>query len=168
MDSTETAFTRYKIEMKICEPENMSENKNWYSHDTSAINFTSLKPGDIKCGEYFDMEKPAGIAGKENEITNQFEFGNQVFAWEKIFVFKISNMSSRAWHPEMYIVMPMKYKSFRTHIEITDIKFLPGKVIFLNELNAAYKESVLNVLQSLKYETGVTAEHSQPKSLLEE
>ena len=50
----------------------------------------------------------------------------------------------------MYIVMPMKYKSFRTSIEITDIENLSGKCVFLTEVNAFYNEKKLNIRQSLK------------------
>ncbi len=151
MDSAKAGFTNYKIEMKICGPKEITQKGSWFSHDTSTIDFASLKANDITCGEYFDCWQSGLINGaKENKIFNRFDFTNQVFAWEKIFVFKISNSSSRGWWPEMYIVIPMKYKSFLTHIDITDIEFLSGKVVFLTELNASYDESKLNIRQSLK------------------
>jgi hypothetical protein len=123
---------------------------------------------DIDCGEYFDKGTPTLISGQEKELPfNRFEFSNQVFAWEKIFVFKISNRSSRGWWPEMYIVIPMKYKSFRTHIDITDIEFLSGKVVFLTELNASYDESLLNIRQSLKDVKAVEVRDFPLEELLE-
>jgi len=134
MDSVKAGDTRYKIEMKICEIKN-SERGNWFTHDTSKINFTSLKATDFKCGEYFDNGLPTLISGEEGKKSiNQFEFGNQFFAWEHVFVYRISNMSTRGYMPEMYIVIPIKYKSFRTKIDIDDIEFQSGKVIFLTDL----------------------------------
>ena len=168
MDSTKFDHASYKIEMKICEPKKMTERGGWFSHDTSTIDFASLKMKDINCGEYFDNGMPTFISGKEEKPSfNKFNFSNQVFAWEKIFVFKISNWSSRGWWPEMYIVIPMTYKSFRTHIDITDIEFLSGKVVFLTELNASYDESKLNIRQSLKNEKAVEVKGFPLQELLE-
>jgi hypothetical protein len=142
MDSAKLDFTNYKIEMKICKPKKMTERGgNMFSHDTSTIDFESLKANDIECGEYFDkgMGEPLTY-NKEEILFNKFQFSGQSFAWENIFVFKISNWSSRGWQPEMYIVMPVKYKSFRTYIEITDIENLSGKCVFLTDVNAWYDE----------------------------
>ena len=55
----------------------------------------------------------------------------------------------------MYIVVPMKYKSFQTSIEITDIENLSGKYVFITDLNAFYDEKKLNIRQSLKDIKGV-------------
>ncbi|MEI9807912.1 MAG: hypothetical protein WDO16_08615 [Bacteroidota bacterium] len=151
MDSAKTGSVRYKIEMKMCEPKTKTEKGSWFSHDTSAIDFISLKADDITCGDYFSKGMPELISGTEEKMpANSFTFSNQVFAWEKIFVFKISNQSSRAWWPEMYIVMPVKYKSFLTYIDLSGIEFQSGKVIFLNEYTALQNESALYVRQSLK------------------
>lgn len=130
-----------------------------------------VKSNDIKCGGYFDKGMPTLISG-EQEVTafNQFQFSGQVFVWEKIFVFRISNYSSRGWVPEMYIVMPMKYKSFWTHIDITDIGFQSGKVIFLKDLKGIYGEingaKQLSFNQSLKNEKGVDLKTFPLKDLL--
>jgi hypothetical protein len=168
MDSAKAEFTRYKIEMKICKPKKMTEKGGWFTHDTSNINFASLKAADIKCDEYFDKGMPERISGQEEERPiNQFEFGNQVFAWEEIYVFKISNRSSRGWYPEMYIVIPIKYKSFRTYIDITDIEFQSGKVIFLTNANTFYDESKLNIRQSLKNEKGTQVKDFFLREILE-
>ena len=151
MDSAETKFHRYKIEMKFCEPLKMTERGNWFSKDTSAIDFMSLKPAEISCDKYFESRMPEMITGEKKEKKiNQFGFGNQVFAWEKILVFKIADWSSRGWHPEMYIVLPVKYKSFRTSIHITDVVFQSGKVIFLDEPDAKQDGPVLTISSSLK------------------
>jgi hypothetical protein len=47
-------------------------------------------------GGYFDNGMPTLISGEEEELFNRFKFSNQVFAWEKIFLFRISNQSSRS------------------------------------------------------------------------
>ena len=169
MDSLSTDGIRYKIEMKICEPTKMTKYSDWFSHDTSTINFGLLKANDFKCGDFFDKGLPTLISGEEEaKSINQFEFGNQYFAWEHVFIFRISNVSSRGWNPDMYIIMPMKYKSFRTRIDLTDIKFQAGKVIFLTGYTSAYDDSKLVVNQSLKDHTGVEAKTFQLKELLEE
>src|SRR5258705_13009919 len=124
MDSVKAEGKRYKFEMNICKPKKMTERGSWFSHDTSTIDFTSLKSNDIECGGYFNKGMPTLISGPEEKPPfNQFQFSGQVFVWEEIYVFRISDQGSRDWNPEMYIVMPMKYKSFWTHIDITDIEF---------------------------------------------
>jgi hypothetical protein len=58
MDSVKAEGTRYKIEMKMCKPKKMTELGSWFSHDTSTIDFASLKVNDIDCVEYFDKGMP--------------------------------------------------------------------------------------------------------------
>jgi len=168
MDSIKAEGTRYKIEMKICEPKKMSQRGSWFTHDTSKINFASLNPDDIFCGEYFSEINPDLMPGQLKDAPfNEFNYSNQFFAWEKIFVFKISDWSSRGWHPEMYIVMPIKYKSFRTSIDLTGIKFQSGKVMFLTALNGVYEENGLSFIYSLKNEKGTEVKDSPFKDNLE-
>jgi hypothetical protein len=155
MDSAKAGSVRYSIEMKMCEPKPMTAKGSWFGHDTSTISFGSLKATDISCGEYMLKGEPDRISGGNNDpVPNKFTFSNQVFAWEKIFVFRISNRSSRGWVPEMYIVMPMPYKAFVTRVVLKDIPFQSGKVIFLDKLSGSYKESSLLVDQSLKDRKG--------------
>ncbi len=170
MDSVRSEGIRYKIEMKICEPKNMTKYSDWFDHDTSTINFGILKSNDIKCGDFFDKGLPTRISGEEQEMpVNQFEFGNQYFAWEHIFIFRISNVSSRGWKPDMFILMPMKYKSFRTQIELNDIEFQEGKVIFLTGLFPSYEDSGYRMVisRSLKNEKGIDVKTFPLKELLE-
>jgi hypothetical protein len=167
MDSVKADGIRYKIEMKICKPKKMTERGSWFSHDTTTIDFTSLKSNDIECGGYFDKGMPTLISGEEEELVNRFKFSNQVFAWEEIYVFRISNMPSRGWLPEMYIVVPIKYKSFSTHIDINDIEFHSGKAVFLTDVNAFYDEKKLNIQQSLQDVKGVEVKSFPLKELLE-
>jgi hypothetical protein len=168
MDSAKADFTRYKIEMKICKPKKMTERGSWFSHDTSIIDFTSLEPKDIDCGEYFDKGIGEPLSYSKEEIPfNKFEFSGEVFAWEEIYVFKISNWSSRGWHPEMYIVIPMKYKSFRTAIDINGIEFQEGRVIFLTGMKGKYDESILNFNYSVKNNKGTEVKEFFLKEILE-
>jgi len=67
----------------------------------------------------------------------------------------------------MYIVIPMRYKSFRTHIDLTGVKFLSDKLIFLTQLNAAYTKSYLSINPSMKNEKGVEVRTSPLRELLE-
>jgi hypothetical protein len=167
MDSIKSEYIRYKIEMKICKPKKMTERGGWFSHDSSSIDFAALKPKDIECGEYFDKGTSELISGPdEKPAFNQFEFSGQVFAWEEIFVFRISNQSSRGWNPDMFIVMPMKYKSFVTTIDLTDINFQSDKIIFLSGTNAVYDESKLMIRQSLRNLKGVEVDTFALKEIL--
>jgi hypothetical protein len=168
MDSLKVGFSKYKIEMKFCEPTKMTKRGDWFSHDTSKIDFSSLKSKDISCGEYFSSnEGLTQLSGEREEVGfNSYEFSGQVFAWEKILVFKISNWSSRGWWPEMYVVVPIKYKSFITHVKFTNLVFQSGKVIFLSELNAFYDESKLSIDQSLKNEKAISVEQFNLKDIL--
>jgi hypothetical protein len=156
MDPDKARAIHYKISMKICEPRKMTNRGGLFAHDTSAIDFTSLKAGDINCDDYFDNGMPTLISGEEEDRPfNQFKFSNQVFAWEKIFVFRISDTTSKTRQTDMYIVIPMKYKSFRTTIDIKGIVFQPGKVIFLTSLKGKYSDEKLSFKRSLKKIKGV-------------
>jgi len=166
MDSVKADGTRYKIEMKICEPKKMTERGDWFTHDTSTIDFTSLKPTDINCGEYLDKGAPTLISGKEEKTYNHFKFSNQIIAWEKILVFKISNASSRGWSPEMYIILPVKLKSFVTNIDLAGVEFVSGKIIFLADENGTYEKSSLVIRQSLKDAKTVEVKNFHLKDLL--
>ncbi len=168
MDPVTTEAIRYKIEMKICEPVNMTERGDWFTRDTSAIDFASLKASDITCGDYFDKGTPELIMGeKDEEKPNTFKFSNHLFAWEKIIIVKFTNISSRGIHQPMYIVMPVKYKCFISSINLTAISFRAGKVIFLNDTHPVYKNNRLVINQSLKKIEGSEVEDSSLRELLE-
>ena len=168
MDSIKSSGVRYKIEMKICEPKKKMNIGNQGGHEVSKIKFNSLKAGDINCGEYFDKGLPDLISGKEEEkFMNQFKFGNQLFAWEHIFIFRIGNMSSRGYMPDMYVVMPMKYKSFFTDIQLTDLEFQSGKVLYLTEFNHTQDGGKLHINQSLKNYKTVDEKKFFLKAILE-
>ncbi len=146
MDPARTDGNRYKIEMKICEPLKMTAAGDWFSKDTSAIEFASLKSADINCAAWFDKGMLELLSGqKEDTPFNGFRFGNQVFAFEKILMFKITGWSPGNRQPDMYVVLPVKYKSFRTKIDILGIGFLPGKVVFISEPDISYDDHKLNI-----------------------
>ena len=74
MDSAKVGYTHYKIEMNICEPKKKTERGDWFSHDTTTIDFVLLKANDIECGGYFDKGTPTLISGEEEKKINEFEF----------------------------------------------------------------------------------------------
>ena len=168
MDSVKAGGKKYKFEMKFCEPKKRTEKGDWFTHDSSSVDFTSLKATGIDCGEYFDNGTPASIAGEEEKGFNRFKFSNQVFAWEKILVLKISDQSSRGWSPDMYIVMPIKYKSFVTHIALSNLSFQPGKVIILTNYKFSRKGMSLAIEEHLGDHTGVDIKDFFLRSVLEE
>ena len=150
---------KYKIEMKICEPINPSVSNGYFNNDTSTINFKTLTTSQIKCGEYI-----ANYNGAKD--FNIYYYNNQLFAWEKIIVWKIMNWSSRGWHQPMYIILPVKTKSFVTYVEINNIVFQSDKVIWLDEVGkiGADKRQVFNL--SLKNISGTAFEECNLKTLL--
>lgn len=169
MDSAKAENTRYKIEMKICEPKKMTERGDWFTHDTSKIDFSLLRSEDINCDKYFDMGPgESQTYNKQGVPVNKFEFANQIFAWEKVLVFRISDWSSRGWHPEMYVVIPMKYKSFVTRINLTDLEFTPGKVIFLTNFTNEQKGMYLTITHSLKDHNSADVKDFLLKKILEQ
>lgn len=157
MDNESTSFLNYMIEMKICTPAKTTKKGNWFSHDTSKINFTALKEEEVDCNNY--LKNGEGIevlsGDKQFEDYNIYEYHNQVFAWEKILVFRISDQSSAAYSPYMYIILPVRYKSFVTSIALSGIIFQPGKVIFLDNLKTEYEENALYIQKNLKHINGV-------------
>ncbi len=162
MDSVKSEDTWYKIEMKICEPKKMTKRGDVFSHDSSAIDFTSLQPGDIACQNYMQSEKI-----NEKETYNQFRFGNHIFAWEKILVFRISNRSSRGWWPEMYIVLPVKHKSFVTSISLSGIEFQSGKILFVSDPDITPGKPGLSFTKQLDGYTATEVNSSPLRTLLE-
>ena len=149
---------KYKIAMKICEPVKASAGNGYFNHDTSAINFKNLKSAEIKCEAYISSYDG------ENDF-NKYYYSNQVFAWEKIIIWKISDWSSRGWHQPMYIIMPIKMKSFVTQIELNDISFESDKVIWLDETGKLHNNrQIFNI--SLKNINGTTFEDCTLKNLL--
>ncbi|NOT51314.1 MAG: hypothetical protein HOP10_08570 [Chitinophagaceae bacterium] len=163
MDSVKAESSRYKIEMKVCEPKKLTERNNWFSNDTSKIDFASLLPGDITCQYYIESDKT-----RDSSTFNQFKHGRHLFAWEKIIVFKISNASSRGWWPEMFIVVPVRYKAFVTYVDLSDVEFQSGKLMFVSDFKLKKEGMSLFIEQSLKDQKTTDVKDSPLKDLLEE
>lgn len=133
----------YKIEMKICKPKKLSQYKDIFGHDTSALDFQKLAAKDFECGDYFE-------SNHEAKDYNEFSWGNQQYAYESIIVLKFSDESSRAWHKPMYIVLPIRYQSFVTFVELSDITVTDGKVLYLDNIeDTRNKDGYLMIKQSL-------------------
>ena len=81
-------------------------------------------------------------------------------------VWKIVNISSRARHEPMYLILPVKIKSFVTYIEIKDIKFEGGKFIWLNEVGTIDNDKTQNLLASLKSRRGIDTDKCSLKKIL--
>ncbi len=160
LDSALTASIQYKIEMRICKPVNGSEVNDYFSNEESSIAFKALKDSDITCGEYIDNYEQ-----KYNSYT--FYYASQVFAWEKIIVWKITNASSRDWKKPMYIILPVKIKSFITRIEIKDIGFQTGKVIWLDEKGVTSKNGRQIIELKLRGRKGTDIESCTLKKILD-
>ena len=163
MDSLKAKNLVYKIEMKLCEPLEKSAGGDAFSNDTSEINFSSLRAAQLSCDEYISTNSTF-VFGEETKPVNRFEYDRNMFAWEHIIVFKISHPNAK--QPGMYVVMPIMYKSFITHIELNDVWFQPGKVIFLNNYNASYQGLYLNTLLSLKKQPAKPLKNFSLKGIL--
>lgn len=172
MDSlnADTRFSKFNIEMKICEPMNRTEKGDWFSSDTSDIAFSKLTAAEISCGKY--MVEGEGIEVLSGEKIaphyNSYKFSNQRFAWEHILIFRISNRSSAGLQPPMYVIVPIKYKSFVTSVSIADVTYKSGNVIFIDNATATFPNKRLTINHSLKSETGIRIEGSSFSSWVED
>lgn len=160
MDSLKTGAVHFKIEMKICEPVNKSAINGYFTNDRSTIDFKKLTVKDITCGRYIDNYETA-------YPFYHFRYGNQVFAWEKIIVWKISNISSRDWQKPMYLVLPVKIKSFITYIEIKDIEFRADTFIWLDEEGKINEDKRQHLSVSLKNRKGIDTDSCTLKKILD-
>jgi len=160
MDSIKTGAVHFKIEMKLCEPVDKSPVNGVFTNDRSTIDFKALTENNITCGRYIDNYE-------DDHPFYNFRYGNQVFAWEKIIIWKIMNISSRALHEPMYIILPVKIKSFITYIEIKDIAFEGGKFIWLDEEGVINKEKTQHLLASLKNRKGIDTDKCSLKKILD-
>lgn len=157
-----TTSDNFKIEMKICTPIKKSGKKDWFSSETSAINFLTLTASDIDCGKYKIEGEGIEVLSGEKEVPkrNSYSYSNQYFAWENILIFKISNTSAAGIQPPMYVIMPIKYKSFFTSVIITDVVYKSGNVVFIDNTVATYPKKRLAINHSLKNETGIAVKKS--------
>lgn len=134
----------YRIEMKFCEPKIKSPKTDWFSPDTSRIDFENLHAGEIVCGEYLSGDEKIVLGEMDAVPVNEFRYSNQVFAWEKILVLRISSLAADSSRP-MYLLLPIRYKAFVTHVLLAKIPFEPGRVIYAGDPKAYYREARLYV-----------------------
>lgn len=148
MDTSLYPGRKYLLEMKICSPVTRTSTGDYFSHDTSAIDFMSLMSPGISCAEYsLNGEGVEVLAGDIRFAKyNEFTFSNQVFAWEKIIVFRITDVSGdvRTSDP-MYIVVPVRYKAFVSHILLKDIPYYQGELLDASDAPGKYRNSALQL-----------------------
>ena len=167
MDTAGKSDARYVIAMKLCSLKKPSPRKDWFSFEKSKVNFESLTPAGVECGNYIENGGGYEYLSGEPELKpyNQYEFGNQHFAFEDIIVFQILDSSATRASLPMYVVFPVKYKSFVTTISLTNVPFQPGKVIYLKEASIN-RSSSLQLKASLKKMKGVLVKDFRLKEML--
>jgi hypothetical protein len=166
MDTAGKTDARYAIAMKICSLKKPTLHKDWFSFEKSKVNFETLGASGVQCGNYIEngggLEYLAGDPGLNP--FNEYEFGNQNFAFESILVFRIADSSAKESLP-MYVVFPVKYKSFVTSIFLTGVPFQPGKVVYLKDATID-RSSNLRLKASLKKVKGVAVKDFRWKEIL--
>lgn len=169
MDGEESKNKQYKIELKFCQPVKMTGKGSWFTRDTSAINFGALKTEGVTCGGYSGNGDGTEVLSGNKKFAkyNFYEYSNQVFAWELMLVFRITDSTAGATKPPMYIVLPIKYKSFVTHVTLDSISFYPGKVIFIDQATASYQGNALYITSTSKSSTGIPIKESPVKEWIE-
>jgi hypothetical protein len=169
MDSLKASTDNYDIKMKICHLVKPSDKGDWLITDTSRIEFISLSAKDIECRDYLGAyEGVEYVSGHKPVLKHyEFEYSNQTFAFENILVFKIMNKSSAALQLPMYIVLPIKHKSFVTGIRITDVVFDQGKVIFIESVDAKKEGMSITLKTSLAHSTGKNTSDFRLKEILD-
>lgn len=162
MNTKQEQSRQYKIEMKICSPIVMTERGGWFTHDTSAIDFGNLKLSEVTCGKFSGNGDGVEVLSGNKEFAkyNFYEYQNQVFAWENILVFRITDSTAGSQLEAMYIVLPVRYKSFSTDVYIENILFQPGRLLLLNTTEASYKGGDLIIRPLLEKVTGMTLKNS--------
>ena len=158
----------YKIQMKICKLKDPSATKDWFSYEVSKIKFDTVAAANFICENYLQngggMEVISGDPGLKK--FNEYTFGNQVFAWENVLVFKIENVSSRARLQPMYVVLPIRHKSFVTHVSIKDVPFQKGNVVYVESETMKKGDSGIKIEASLKAEKGISIKDFALKAIL--
>lgn len=168
MDSIQSSSSSYTIKMKICDLANPSDKGDWLTADTSGTDFNTLHAKDIICQDYrASYEGVEYLSGEKPVVKDsEFEYSNQTFAFEKILVFKIVNESSARILPPMYIVFPVRYKSFATGIRINGVVFDDGKAILVENTDAKREGMSILLETSLLDRKGVNVKDFRLKEIL--
>ncbi len=157
IDSVKTGGLGFKIEMKFCDPVIKTKAGTYFTNDSSTIDFRKLTEKDIGCTPYKQ---------NSNKSSYHYYFSNQVFAWEKIIIWKIS-AASRDWKEPMYVILPVKIKSFVTFIEIKDVEFEAGKFIWIDEKGKIEADKHQHFIFSLKDIKGIQTANCSLKTILD-
>lgn len=166
MDTAGMSDAQYVIHMKFCSLKKPSQLEDWFSFEESKVNFETLPVSGVECGNYTEngggLEYLTGNPGLNP--YNKYGYGNQKFAFETILIFRIADSSARKDSP-MYIVFPVKYKSFVTGISFDKVPFQPGKVLYIEEAGIDHS-SRLRLSASFKELKGVLIKDFRWKELL--
>lgn len=167
MDTAAKSNARYVIAMKFCSLKKPSPRKDWFSFEKSKVNFESLTPAGVQCGGYIENGGGYEYLAGDPDLNpfNEYEFGNQHFAFEDILVFKIVDSSAAKETPPMYVVFPVKYKSFVTNVSLTQVPFQPGKVVYLKDAGVE-RASGLRLNASLKKMKGIAIKDYKLQAIL--
>jgi hypothetical protein len=149
MDVQGDSRKRFFLEMKICRPVSVTGSGDWFTRDTSSVNFAQLGRDEVHCGKFEkEGEGKEVVSGHvPGPAYNRYGFSNQVFAWENILVFRITDRTYTGTGnpPRMYVFLPVRYKSFVTFVSLEKIPFADGKVLDLSNALATYKEDRLTI-----------------------
>ena len=167
MDKAQYKGSDFNIEMKICNLKRPTARKDLFSYEVSKVKFDALTASDVNCGEYFHDKGTEAIPGvKDQNIPGEFHFENQVFAWEDIIVFRIGYSSMTGRFAPMYVVMPVKQKSFVTQINISDLPYEGGKVVFIQNAEVVRGKSSISINASSKNNKAISRESFLLKDIL--
>ncbi|MBK8312186.1 MAG: hypothetical protein IPL04_16045 [Chitinophagaceae bacterium] len=68
----------------------------------------------------------------------------------------------------MYVIVPIKHKSFVSSVSIADVTYKSGNVVFIDKATATFPNKRLTINHSLKNETGIRIEGSTFSSWVED
>lgn len=148
----------YKIEMKICKPVHASAVNDYFKNETSTLNFKILRADEIDCGNYM-------LSYENTKNGNSYYYSNQVFAWEKVLIWRITNEPAST-AKSMYIILPVKMKSFVTSIQLSEIKFQAGKFIWIDETGIIDENKHQLLKLSLKNKKAVLISKSNAENII--
>lgn len=165
MNGKDTVGKRLFIEMRLCTLKQESEKGSWFSKDTSTINFNNLTSVDFDCSKYMYNGEGKEVLNGNGQFTryNQFTYSNQVYAWEKIIVIRITNTNPGNNQKPMFIIMPVKNKSFVTTIVFEKVPFRSNSIFYIEDATAMYKKTNLYLTANLEKYTPVPVENCHLK-----
>lgn len=106
----------YSYFHKLCTNEELTFSSDWFSHDTSTVDWENLSQDEI-AGFYCSELK--------TEVDKYFKYSNQLLAYNRIAHIEISR-SIKCEVETMIIVFPVMIQSFFTEIDLRGLKFRKG------------------------------------------